>query len=481
MKSYLINSLDIYSSEYKLRFKGEKEYNSLFGKIIGGISIFIFISLFVNFSIELFPRRNFDILYSSSINNDFIINLTNVPFFFSFVDNNSNFLPFNDNIFNISIQYKKEIHYNLTQPEYHSFSFNLETCDKSFIPSEYLDDFNEIPNEYFSNFKCFPRNLELLLQGRMGINSSSILIIISKCNETSICEKIDYSSMKSASLIMSYLSYSLDHYSYDKPIKRNSRAEFFPISFNNIRKSFTYYFQGGKYESNNGLLFNFIHNYEFFELQQRTLDFEIYENNNYNILTTIEFCTSEKYNIYNRNYKTIQYYLGLFQGCCQAIYSIINIVTNYILTKMSSRDIVNEIFFHNLKNEKKSKFQNIPKLQKNIMNQKSSFSDNKRILKKNLSSLEQINERNKKNSIFTYDILNTSLYQYYFKSIKFNFCDYFIPFILYKQNKEIQIFLSLKKNIDKKISIEELYFNKICKDKQFVLNQVCSNEINKYL
>ena len=91
---------------------------------------------------------------------------------------------------------------------------------------------------------------------------------------------------------MSYLSYSLDHYSYDKPIKRNSRAEFFPISFNNIRKSFTYYFQGGKYESNNGLLFNFIHNYEFFELQQRTLDFEIYENNNYNILTTIEFCTS---------------------------------------------------------------------------------------------------------------------------------------------------------------------------------------------
>ena len=153
MKSYLINSLDIYSSEYKLRFKGEKDYNSLFGKIIGGISIFIFISLFVNFSIELFPRRNFDILYSSSINNDFIINLTNVPFFFSFVDNNSNFLPFNDNIFNISIQYKKEIHYNLTQPEYHSFSFNLETCDKSFIPSEYLDDFNEIPNEYFSNFK----------------------------------------------------------------------------------------------------------------------------------------------------------------------------------------------------------------------------------------------------------------------------------------------------------------------------------------
>ena len=51
MKSYLINSLDIYSSEYKLRFKGEKDYNSLFGKIIGGISIFIFICLFVNFSI----------------------------------------------------------------------------------------------------------------------------------------------------------------------------------------------------------------------------------------------------------------------------------------------------------------------------------------------------------------------------------------------------------------------------------------------
>ena len=46
------NIIDIYSIEYKLRFKGNKNYNSLLGKMIGGFSILIFITLFINFMIE---------------------------------------------------------------------------------------------------------------------------------------------------------------------------------------------------------------------------------------------------------------------------------------------------------------------------------------------------------------------------------------------------------------------------------------------
>ena len=68
------NIIDIYSIEYKLRFKGNKNYNSLLGKIIGGFSILIFITLFINFMIEFTQKKTFDLLYFSSMNNFYNIN-----------------------------------------------------------------------------------------------------------------------------------------------------------------------------------------------------------------------------------------------------------------------------------------------------------------------------------------------------------------------------------------------------------------------
>ena len=55
--------------------------------------------------------------------------------------------------------------------------------------------------------------------------------------------------------IMSYFSYSIDHYSYKNPISKNFKTDTFAIPNRSLRKMYNYYFNGAKYESDNGLLF----------------------------------------------------------------------------------------------------------------------------------------------------------------------------------------------------------------------------------
>ncbi len=50
-----------------------------------------------------------------------------------------------------------------------------------------------------------------------------------------------------------------------------------------------------------------------------------------------------------------------------------------------------------------------------------------------------------------------------------------------KNDKIISILEKLKSRIFKKISIEILFFNEMCKKKENILNDIYSNEIIKYL
>ena len=343
--------LDIYSPEYNLRFKGKKSYNSTFGKLMGLISIIIFISLFINFTFELFSRKSFDILYSSALNNNFIINLTNVPFFLVIMDKNSNIIPYNESIFKFSFQNNKQIFKNQLQPEYITINYNLEECDYSNIEKEDLSLLNNYETVNLSSFRCFPKDKELILNGRIGQNYSSILLTISICSDNnSNCENIETieNMLEGGYLIMSYFSYSIDHYSYEHPIKTSFKTDIFSIPNRNLRKTYNYYFNGAKYESDNGLLFQKKDTINFFEPNGMSLDIILNSNtsnNQDNTLISIQFGCSEFYNIYYREYRKIQYYLGLFNGCFQAVYIIFKFISNYILLKMSSRDIVNEVFF----------------------------------------------------------------------------------------------------------------------------------------
>ena len=231
--------LDIYSPEYNLRFKGEKSYNSTFGKIMGLISIIIFISLFINFTIELFSRKSFDILYSSALNNDFYINLTNVPFFLVIMDKNSNIIPFNESIFKFSFHYNQQIFKNTFNPEYINMNYNLEECDYSFITNEDLSLLKTYGSFNLTSFKCFPKDKELILNGRLGQNYSSILLTLSFCSDNnSNCDiETIQNILEGGYLIMSYFSYSIDHYSYKKPIKKNFKADTFAIPNRSLRKN----------------------------------------------------------------------------------------------------------------------------------------------------------------------------------------------------------------------------------------------------
>ena len=49
--------LDIYSPQYKLRFKGNKNYNSFIGQVMGGITIIIFLSFYVVCVIDFCKKK----------------------------------------------------------------------------------------------------------------------------------------------------------------------------------------------------------------------------------------------------------------------------------------------------------------------------------------------------------------------------------------------------------------------------------------
>ena len=468
---------DIYSPEYKLNFKGKESYNSTFGKIMGLCSIIIFISLFFNFEVELLSRKNFDILYSSVLNNDFQINLTNIPFFLLIMDKHSNIISYNESIFKFSFQYNKQTFKNKLEPEDISIKYNLEECDSSLFTKEDLDLLNNYGTTNLSSFRCFPRDVELILYGRIGHNYSSILLLLSICDENnSNCENFEKieNMLNEGYIIMSHLSYSIDHYSYDHPIKKSFKTDIFSIPNKNLIKTYNYYFDGAKYENDNGLLFKKINKIDFFEPNGITFDINLINNtSNYkaNNLVSVQLECSPFYNIYNRKYKKIQYYLGLFNGCCQAVYIIFKFISNFILLKMSSRDIVNEIFFKETLNKTNENVQlksnNNLKINSGYLSQKHLIEiENKKSSNSNLFPFQQksLNDNIKQNSINTYVKLNLSFYNKYFKSIIFDMKHYFIPNICLKNDK-----------------IEVLYFNKINKNKEKVLNEVFSNKIFNYI
>ena len=63
------------------------------------------------------------------------------------------------------------------EPEDISIKYNLEECDSSLFTKEDLDLLNNYGTTNLSSFRCFPRDVELILYGRIGHNYFSILFI----------------------------------------------------------------------------------------------------------------------------------------------------------------------------------------------------------------------------------------------------------------------------------------------------------------
>ncbi len=482
--------LYIYSPEYKLRFKGEKQFKSLVGKIMGSLTFCCFIIFFFSLFQDLLKRNRFDLYFNSEFNNNFIINLTNHPIFFTLIDSESNFIILNNNSYKFYVEYIRHIYLNLTHSVIESDKYELENCDEKSFPDDLQNIFDKYPKNYISYFKCFPRNLELSIKGRTETNNSLIRFYISKCdsNENPNCEKnLNESMLKSASLIVSYLSYSMDHFSFKHPIKKKLKVDIFPISIYNLTKTYYYYFQGAKYRSNNGIIIDDIKTYDFFETEQINFNFNFNREQNINKnFICVEFKTSEKFNIYSRIYKNYQYYLVIFQGFCNCVYLFFSFLSNLILLKLKTLNIVNEIFFLNKEdnNEKKNKI----KIDSNL---NSNLSNNNMIevseIKKSIKNLSSVNERNafiennKKNSIFVYEKTNLSIYKKYLKPLSYTFFQYFLPLYFFKHDKNIIILNKLKQRLYLKISVESLYYMEIMKNKESILNNIYSNDIIKYI
>ena len=479
--------LDIYSPEYKLRFKGNKNYNSFLGQLMGTFTLLIFISLYIINIIDFCKRKNFDVYYNINFQDDYTINITNYPFLFALTDENNNFIQYNESLFKIYLIYIQQTFYNYSiKPEINYKVYNLETCDENqFSNKEYNELMKKYSKSILKHVKCLPKNVELLIKGRMGINNSYIQLGISKCNknENSNCEtNYNDSKIKSASLVISYLSYSIDHKSYLKPIKKKFEGDIIPISLNLI-KICTYSLELTKYISDDGTFLSHEKTYDFFQPISKIFDYQINEENEN--LIVIRFVSSNNYHNFYRIYKKFQDYLAIFESYCHGIYICIHFLADYLLLKLKNRDIVNEIFFPERMKEfkgKKVKYKIDSKCNIKLKNNINDLSEIKQPIKYFSTSCEKnISENPKKNSVFVFENKNISLYQKYLKPLSYKIKHYILPFFIIKNDKTILIIDSLKEKIDKKISIEILFFNEICKNKENILNDIYSNEIIKYL
>ena len=471
-KYQMIYYFDIYGSSINLYYKNNKMFKTKIGSILGIISILIFSSIFLLFISFLFKRYTFNIITNYQINLDSSINFNNVPFFFGLIDKNGNIIKNDKKVFNFELLYFEQIiNYNYDLDVKRNITtLNLSECNKNIHFKDFYEEFQNYSNEQVSKFMCFSKsnNINLILKGNIDSNIyAKIILHIKKCiNSTSFSECYDLNTINSildySNLYYGYLGYTIDHFSYKKPLKRLVRYKVIPLSIS-FYKKYQFFFNPCEYLSDNGLIFTSYHKTSFFEFETHNNDLISLQNDN-NILGEIEINTNENYKIYRRKYQKIQECFTIIKSSIEIIYIIIKSIYVFFLEKYEIIDMSNNLVINNKIKKTQSNFSNninnfnisLIKIQqnKNINNEfkiplkKKTFSikNKKKILTFDENqSKEIINDDKTKKYIFN-DKINLKWYYYFF------------PIILYSiKNKELKKFILFKNILNENLSLEKLF------------------------
>ena len=464
-KDYKIYSIiDIYYREFPLRFKNNKNYFTSLGFIMGLISIILFIILSISELKDIFLRKNFGLISNTEYSQNAKVNLTNIPIFFALFSSNLKIQKINVDyminviyeVQNISGTFRKEI--NVTQCNYNELKKNFPSIDF------------HIQKESLELLYCIDTSEEINIFGNFGDKEiSSLSINLFKCvniSEINTCSNPNdiQNSLLNSYFFFAYLEQNIDNYNYRYPISYNLRQENIQLT-TSILKKYNYYFSRIEFLSDDGLLFENVRNFSFFNYDSSSIDISI-PNNLFSVINpqfgSLTFYTNNKIIKIKRNYRKLPDGIANIEGIINIIYFIINFIVSFFTNKMLMIDIVNTSLFPNnqkiyLKSINHSKFINneISNNTYSLNNKKNKSSSNNRFYQPQ-NNLEIFFNKNKQCRMNNINNLNNNI-KFYNEGVTLKLYQYFLPFFIQKKNKKVILLEKYCDKIYQCISIENLF------------------------
>ena len=445
--------IDIYSQKIPLRFKGNEEYNTSIGFILGFLTLlFYFIISFYSLK-DLFQRKNFSLISNTEYSKNSAINLKDTPFFFTLLS--QYFVVPEINIhFIAKIIYIQKNNSGIFQKE-----INVTKCNYSNFIEKY-PSFSNIEKEIFELSYCIDTSENIFLHGKEYNSEYSFFSInlyecvnsseINTCSNSSTIDTL----LSNVYVILGFLEKNINNYDYINPVSYNVRYE--TIHFTtSIYKHYKFFFSRIEYISNDGLLFNHIRKFNFFNLISFSIDFSM--PSIFSILNPqfgiIYFLSQEEITTIERIYKKLPEVIASIEGIISITYFFINFILSFFIEKILMIDIINNSFFIE---DKKQLRLNISKTNnKNIHLQDNNLKENKSTLNVIIYPSSETHNFNKKQ-------INANNNELHFNNkkkekIKFKFYQYFLPFFTQKKNEEIIFLVNNYEKIKQCISIENIY------------------------
>ena len=354
---YIFN---IYGYSFSLHYKNNKEFDSIIGLILTFITIFILLLYIIYQFLNILHFKNFTLLQnenpiSGNVNMDF----SNVPLVFGFYQN---FDPvaINKSYININF-YKSEYDIIINEKGYYKFNrssyeLELEICNEKDL--KHFSNF--FTNLDIENFYCPKIGQNLTFAGRYGDRFNGFAILefhLTKCinnsysNITCKTENEINDYLTNGFMTFYYISQTLDHYNRKIPIQNTIRTELYMVAKSTLKRYY-YYFTKGNYITDDGIIFNNIHNLSFYEFSNTDIDFIDKEDGPYfpnsTLIEVHISCSNKILNIY-RNYNKLTDIFGNIGGFINILRIICQVISNFITEKTFLLDLINNLTMKNPK------------------------------------------------------------------------------------------------------------------------------------
>ena len=443
-------NFDLYAQTFPLRFKKEKSYKSRIGLSFAIISIIIFVTLLIKGLITIFNRENFSIVEEIKYVDLPKTNFSNIPILIHLQNlDNGNDYTFNTSIFNISLT-SNLYEYIDEEIQYSKENIPLVNCQSSIFLERYFDfyDFNLL-NEYL----CPLYNDNLFLEGDFSDSSTVhyLTLKISKCNNNNCINNIENIIDRIKLVFYIKINYP-DYHIYKTPIKHYYKS--YQIKLSDLQsKDISYYFYQKNFTTNDGLFFSNYRKYSLFDYESSEFEFLNYNDDYY---FKARFYPTKKFINVHRNYKRLTEMLGETGGTCSIIFSILNLLTSYLLRNIITEDIINEVIDKNIA-IKKNKMFPISKIKlDNVMSTdtfKNWTGNNKKLFSNNINSSNRLFIKNISNCS------NSNQINLFYKDEKIKLKWYYHLFPLeYKSNSnEMQKLRRYKDFVFSSISLEKFF------------------------
>ena len=346
--------LDIFGLSIPLRYKQRSEYQTKCG-LLSSIILFLgLVLLILIFGIQLLKRSNFSIISSLETNVTSTVDLSQVPIIFGLQNTKGEIIEEDPSLFTLSAVF---VNFTLVIKDGKNELVNtvreieMEKCD---INRHFYGFHSYFSHLNISAYMCFKPGQNLLISGRIGdkLNGfKQLYVYVNKCNSSTIqCqnETVVNSKLSNGFFIFNYLSNTVDHFNYSYPIQKEVRSESFSIS-TSLFKKYYYKFSQSQYDSDNGLIFESITPYTFFEYQGYYVDVNFDGNNlsGENSYCFTSFHCHDYVSKYKRICTKVQSVIATISGIINVAFFVLRVLTLMISNKILQIDMVNTLVYDN--------------------------------------------------------------------------------------------------------------------------------------